>query len=71
LPLALSPPSSIELGVVVDHIEAHLDTDRRELQDSITLDDFVGPTIARARVKIDKGSSCSTIAYCRIEGVAK
>jgi hypothetical protein len=54
LPHALSPPSSIELGVVVDHIKAHLDIDRRELQDSITLDDFVGPTIARARVKIDK-----------------
>src|SRR6266404_5061870 len=54
LPLALSPRSSSELGVLVDHIEAHLDADRRELQDSITLDDFVGPTIARARVKIDK-----------------
>src|SRR6266404_1967125 len=53
LPLALSPPSSIELGVLVDHIEAHLDADRRELQDGIPLDDFVGPARACPGVEVD------------------
>src|ERR1700730_1339746 len=54
LPLALSRPNSIELGVLVDHIEAHLDTDRREVQDGVALDDFIGPPIARPRVEIDQ-----------------
>src|SRR5882724_5306806 len=54
LPLALSPPNSIERGVLVDRVEANFDADRRELQDGVAFDDFVGPLIARARVKIDK-----------------
>src|SRR5260370_36872512 len=48
-----SPPSSIELGVFVDRVEADLDADRRELQDRPALDDFIRPTIARASEEID------------------
>src|SRR5262245_46755835 len=54
LPLGLSPPTSIELGVLVDHIGAHLDADRRELQDGIPLDDLINPPLARARAEIDQ-----------------
>src|SRR5713101_1639975 len=50
---ALSRPSSIELGVLVDRVESYLDADRREIQHRVALDDFVGPTVAGARVKID------------------
>src|SRR5260370_1044279 len=48
-----SPPSSIELGVFVDRVEADLDADRRELQDRPAFDDFIRPTIARASEEID------------------
>jgi hypothetical protein len=40
LSLAVSQPNSIEFGVLVNHLEAHLDPDRGEVQDRVALDDF-------------------------------
>jgi hypothetical protein len=34
-------------------VEADLDADRREVQDRIPLDDFVGPDLARTGVEVD------------------
>ena len=56
LPPVLSQPSSIELSVFVDGVEADLYPDRREAQDSISLDNLIRPTIARPGVQVDTPS---------------
>jgi hypothetical protein len=71
LPPARSRPSSIEFHLLVDYVEADLDADRRESHDGVAFDDLVRPTIAGTGVEVIRRSSCSMIAYCWIEDVAK
>src|ERR1700751_4032145 len=56
LPPALLQQSSIEFGVLVDGVEAHLDPDRGEFEDSTSLNNLVRPTIARPGVQVDTPS---------------
>ena len=56
MPPVLSQPSSIELGVLVDGIKAYLVPNRGELEDSISLDYLVRPTITRPGVQVDTPS---------------
>jgi hypothetical protein len=56
LPPALSRPSSIELGVLVNRIEAYLDPDGGERKGGIFLDNLIRPTIPRPGVQVDTPS---------------
>jgi hypothetical protein len=62
LPPALSRPSSIQLGVLVNRIEAYLDPDGGERKGSISLDNLIRPTILRPGVQVDTPSGPATAA---------
>jgi hypothetical protein len=53
LPPVRSRLSSIELGVLVDRIEAYFDADRRELENRVAFEDLIGPTGVRTGVQVD------------------
>src|ERR1700732_2476542 len=55
-PPALSRPNSIELGILVDRIEADLDPDGGERNGGISLDNLIRPTIPRPGVQVDTPS---------------
>ena len=66
--------SSLEFRVLVNRVEADLDTnggEGGELQDNVALNDFVRPAIVGSGVEVNPSLVRSMIAYCWIEGVAK
>jgi hypothetical protein len=44
--------TSIEFGVIVNRVAAYPDADRRKLENSLALDNFVCPTLTRTGVEI-------------------
>src|ERR1700738_2464605 len=56
LPPALSRPSSIQLRVLVNRIEAYLDSDGGERKGGISLDNLIRPTTPRPGVQVDTPS---------------
>src|SRR5271156_1857997 len=52
-PPVLSRPSSIQLGVLVNRIEAYLDSNRGKVQDGAALDNLIHPFCSGPCIKID------------------